>query len=65
MLYKYKNVNMFSPDLILDIFICQGTSVIYITSLVHTVPVLSPGVASVWAPGPHRSDTDKHCIESG
>ena len=56
---------MFSPDLILDMIICQGTTVIYITSLVHTVPVLSPGVASVWAPGPHRSDTGKHCIESG
>ena len=37
---------MFSPDLILDMIICQGTTVIYITSLVHTLPVFSPGTGA-------------------
>jgi len=47
MMFKYKKVNIFSPDLILDMMICQGTAVIYITSLVHIVPVFSSGVATV------------------
>ena len=36
-------------------------------SLVHTVPVFSPGGATMWPrePGPHRSDAGKHRIESG
>ena len=34
-------------------------------SLVHTVPVVNPSGATVWTPGPHRSDAGKDRIESG
>jgi len=38
---------------------------IQLLSFVHTVPVFSPGVATVWSLGPHRSDNGKHHIGSG